>query len=134
MARELVSNYGGRPDEEGREYKYLYCTSYNTTMLWNDQGSFDVSYGKKVIGPDVRIQTELRLHLAVLFGVHRFASFSVPISFLRLNFSLRASPSVPPGPCTSPLQLLYHRNCFVNIILLLFFFFSCQLASLYVSV
>lgn len=52
--------------------------------IMNDQGSFDVSYGKNAIGPDVRIHTELRFHLAVLFGVHRFASFSVPISFSRV--------------------------------------------------
>ena len=71
----------------GSTSNYLYCTSYNT-------GSFDVSYGKKAIGPDVRI------HIAVLFGVHRFASFSVLIcecatfKFLSPSLSERCSYSI----------------------------------------
>lgn len=56
----------------------------------------------------------------IFLGSHLVSRFWKSVNVLRLSFSLRASP--PPGPCTSPLQLLYHRNCFVNIFLLLFFF------------
>ena len=126
MARELVSSYGGRPDEEGREYKYLYCTSYNTTILWNDQGSFDVSYGKKAIGPDV-FCIFLGSHLVFPVLICERATFK----FLSPSLSERPPPGPAPAHCsysiTEIVLLIYH-------FVIIFFFFSCQLASLYVSV
>lgn len=139
MARELVSSYGGRPDEEGREYKYLYCTSYNNErpgffwcVVWKESHRSGCAHTYWVAIPPCRAFRGASF--CIFLGSHLvFPGLKVcecaTFKFLSPSLSER-----PPGPA-----LAHCSYSITEIVMLIsfcyyFFFFSCQLASLYVSV